>query len=269
MARRGARAWRPAGGRGPVAVLDHDVTSTSFSRRQAISIDGLPVIAGLHRAGMLDWPGRVAATVFLGGCNLRCPFCHNPELIGSPRRPQSADALFELVRERRAWLDGVVVTGGEASIHPELPSLLRALKREGMPVKLDTNGTRPDVLESLFDEGLVDFVALDVKATPDRYVRATGVADMWPAVDRSIALVLDSGVDHEFRTTCYPLAVGPDDPVRIAARLDGGRRYVLQQFRPQRTYDPAALSVRPHSSETLCRAAERCSSFLPTVVRGT
>lgn len=217
---------------------------------------------------MLDWPGRVVATAFLGGCNLRCPFCHNPELIGHPRRTEDAESLLALVRERRAWLDGVVITGGEPCTHESLEALLKALKREGMPVKLDTNGTRPDVLERLLSEGLVDLVALDVKSTPDRYVRAIGVADMWPAVDRSIALVLDSGVDHEFRTTCYPLAVGPNDPVRIAARLDGGMRYVLQQFRPQRTFDPAALSVRPHSAATLCKAAERCSSFLPTIVRG-
>lgn len=226
------------------------------------------MLAGIQRAGMLDWPGRVSATAFLGGCNLRCPYCHNPELIGRPRRTEDAEVLLALVRDRRAWLDGVVITGGEPCMHEGLAELLRELKREGMPVKLDTNGTRPDVLEHLLEAGLVDLVALDVKATPDKYVRATGVADMWPSVERSIAAIFDSGVDHEFRTTCYPLAVGPDDPVRIAARLDGGKRYVLQQFRPQRTFDPAALSVRPHTSETLCRTAERCGSFLPTVVRG-
>lgn len=249
-------------------MLDANHISTTFSRRAAVSSGTLPVLAGIQRAGMLDWPGRVTATAFLGGCNLRCPFCHNPELIGTPRRTEDADALLTLVRDRRAWLDGVCITGGEPCAHGGIVDLVRALKREGMPVKLDTNGTRPDVLSELLDEGLLDFVAVDVKATPDRYVRATGVADMWPAVDRSISLVLDSGVDHEFRTTCYPLAVGPDDPVRIAARLDGGRRYVLQQFRPQRCFDPAALSVRPHTAETLCRTAERCGSFLPTIVRG-
>ena len=217
---------------------------------------------------MLDWPGRVAATVFLGGCDLRCPYCHNPELTGSPRRSLDAQALFSLVHDRRAWLDGVVVTGGEACVHPKLPALLRELKREGMPVKLDTNGTRPDTLELLLDEGLIDYVALDVKALPERYERATGSIGLWPDVERSIRTLIESGTDHEFRTTCYPLAVGPDDPVRIASLLTGGRRYVLQQFRPQRTLDPAALSVRPHTAETLCRSAERCRSFLPTIVRG-
>jgi pyruvate formate lyase activating enzyme len=217
---------------------------------------------------MLDWTGRVTATVFIGGCNLACPFCHNPELAGTPRRLEEEETLFDLVRERRGWLDGIVVTGGEPCADAQLPEMLRRLKREGMPVKLDTNGTFPDALSEILSEDLVDFVALDVKATPQRYERATGVDGMWPRVERSIACILTSGVDHEFRTTCYPLAVGPDDPVSIAALLAGGQRYVLQQFRPTRTLDPAATSVRPHSAATLCRAAERCSSRLPTIVRG-
>ncbi len=229
---------------------------------------GLPLLAGVQRAGMLDWPGRVAATAFLAGCPLRCPYCHNPELIGTCRRPEPSEALLAHVRERRNWLDGVVITGGEATADPAIGDLLAALKAEGMPIKLDTNGTAPDVLQRLLADGLVDFVALDVKATPQRYDRATGTPGVWPLVERSIRVILDSGVDHEFRTTCYPLAVGPDDPVRIASLLRGGRRYVLQQFRASRTLDPAAVSVRPHASETLCRAAERCSTHLPTIVRG-
>jgi pyruvate formate lyase activating enzyme len=165
-------------------------------------------------------------------------------------------------------LDGVVVTGGEPCLDPGLPELLRTLKREGMPVKLDTNGSVPDVLEQLLAARLVDYVAVDVKGTPEGYERAVGIRNVWPLVQRSIEAVIDSDVDHEFRTTCYPLAVGVDDPVRIASLVQGGRRYVLQQFRPTRTLDPAATSVRPHSPETLCRAAERCGSYLPTTVRG-
>lgn len=245
------------------------LNQTAFARKSRTEeTERFPRLSGLQRAGMLDWPGRVAATVFLGGCDLRCPYCHNPELTGSPRRSMDAELLFALVRDRRAWLDGVVVTGGEACAHPELPGLLRALKHEGMPVKLDTNGTRPDTLELLLAEGLVDYVALDVKALPESYERATGTVGLWPDVERSIRALIGGGIDHEFRTTCYPLAVGPDDPVRIASLLAGGRRYVLQQFRPHRTLDPAALSVRPHASETLCKVAERCRPFLPTTVRG-
>lgn len=242
---------------------------TIFARQGTRNtIDVMPRLAGVQRAGMLDWPGRVAATVFLSGCNLRCAYCHNPELVASPRRSESADSFFAYVADRRAWLDGVVITGGEPTLEPGLRPLLERLKREGMPVKLDTNGTAPEVLGELLYAGLVDFVAMDVKALPERYERVTGRADLWPAVERSIELVINSGVEHEFRTTCYPIAVGPNDLPKIASLLVGGQRYALQQFRPQRTLDPAAISVRAHASDTLCRAAERCRTYLPTIVRG-
>lgn len=277
MAWRGTRPCSPPSGCGPVAVSRLAETHTRFAHHTADAgapaqapghTRELPRLAGLQRAGMLDWPGRVTATAFLSGCTLRCPYCHNPELVHAPRRTQDAETLFELVRDRRAWLDGVVITGGEPTATPGIAELLRALKREGMPVKLDSNGTRPDVLGPLLAEGLVDYVALDVKATPERYERATGTRGAWGLVAESIALVIDSDVDHEFRTTCYPLAVGPDDAVHIAALLAGGRRYFLQQFRPARTLDPAAVSVRPHAPETLRAAADRCSRYLPTAVRG-
>lgn len=241
---------------------------TVFAPARQAGSTAYPTIAGVQRAGMLDWPGRVTATVFLAGCSLRCAYCHNPELVSTPRRSESVEDLFAYIADRRAWLDGVVVTGGEATLDPRLPALLRRLKREGMPVKLDTNGTSPEALEPLLAESLVDFIAMDVKALPERYERVVGRADVWPMVERSIQTVIASGVDHEFRTTCYPIAVGPQDLHKIAALLVGGRRYVLQQFRPQRTLDPAAVSVRPHEPSTLCRAAERCSTYLPTIVRG-
>jgi pyruvate formate lyase activating enzyme len=249
-------------------ALSSASSQTVFSRNATGATGTELRVAAIQRAGMLDWPGRVTATAFLAGCNLRCPFCHNPDLIGVPRRLEGTASLMALVRERRAWLDGVVITGGEPCSNRGLLDLLRELRYEGMPVKLDTNGTMPEVLRAVLAEGLADMVALDVKATPERYERATGVRELWPLVQRSIDAVISSGVDHEFRTTCYPLAVGPDDPASIASNLAGGRRYVLQQFRPTRTLDPAAVTVRPHSAETLCRAAERCSSYLPTAVRG-
>lgn len=232
------------------------------------ALETLPRLAGVQRAGMLDWPGRVAATVFLSGCNLRCAYCHNPDLVSTSRRSESVESFFQYVADRRAWLDGVVITGGEPTLEPRLRPLIERLKREGMPVKLDTNGTSPDVLAELLDAGLLDFVAMDIKALPERYERVTGRADLWPSVKRSIDLIIASGVDHEFRTTCYPIAVGPNDLPKIASLLVGGQRYALQQFRPQRTLDPAAVSVRAHESSTLCRAAERCGTYLPTIVRG-
>lgn len=242
-------------------------TPTVFSRPCAPTAPNVG-IAAFQRAGMLDWPGRLAATVFMAGCTLRCPYCHNPELVASARHSQPLDDLIEHIRSRRGWLDGVVITGGEPTASHGLFEILAMLRSEGVPVKLDTNGTDPDVLTSILARDLVDFVALDVKATPERYERATGSSTAWPRVERSITAIMDSKVAHEFRTTCYPLAVGPNDLVHIASRLAGGDRYVLQQFRPHRTLDAAAVSVRPHAASTLCTAAERCSAFLPTSVRG-
>lgn len=228
-----------------------------------------PRIAGFIGSGMLDWPGRLSTTVFLGGCNLRCPFCHNPELVTPPRRRQLVtDDVLAHLRAKRDWIDGVVVTGGEPTTDPSLESLLRTLKAEGIPVKLDTNGTSPGVLERLLGENLVDFVALDVKSAPERYDLVTRTSGVWSAVERCISLVIGSGVDHEFRTTCYPSAVETADLPQIASHLVGGTRYAIQQFRPQRTLDPGASTVRPHAPEALRRAALCCAVHIPTVVRG-
>lgn len=236
--------------------------------RSSLTTTTEPRIVGLLGSGMLDWPGRLATTVFLGGCNLRCPYCHNPELVGARRSTLSVDDVMDHVRTKRAWLDGVVITGGEPTTDPALVDLLRACRAEGIPVKLDTNGTSPDVLESLLEDRLVDFVALDVKSLPEHYDRVTGAHDTWPRVQRSIRAIIEHGVDHEFRTTCYPSAVDTADLPRIASHLAGGRRYAIQQFRPQRTLDPGAATVRPHAPESLRRAALCCTVHIPTVVRG-
>jgi len=216
---------------------------------------------------MLDWPGRVSATLFLSGCSLRCPYCNR----GPLRMPTSTavdwDEIVAHIDAKRSWLDGVVVTGGEPTEDPDLPSLLAALAEVGTPVKLDTNGTRPDVLRHLLAEGLVSFVALDVKACPAGYEAFSrrGSASL---VAESVELVIRSGVEHEFRTTTYPGAVHLDDLPRIARSLRGGRLYALQQFRPGRTLDPHASDVRPYQESDLRVAATACSAFLPTIVRG-
>jgi pyruvate formate lyase activating enzyme len=214
------------------------------------------------------WPGRESSIILLAGCNLRCPYCCCPELLGSARSPIAFDRVLDRCREYRHALGGVVVSGGEPTAHPALIGLLRELRALGIPVRLDSNGTFPDVLEEVLSDRLVSFVALDVKTTPLRYDAATGSRGMWDRVSRSIRAVIDSGVDHEFRTTCYPSALTTADLPSIAKELEGGSRYVIQQFRPVRTLDPAASSVRPYAPEALRRAALCCAVHLPTVVRG-
>jgi pyruvate formate lyase activating enzyme len=217
---------------------------------------------------MLDWPGRVSASLFLTGCSLSCPYCHSATLREPTVEPVDWDRIIEHIQARLSWLDGVVVTGGEPTEDPDLPSLLAALADIGAPVKLDTNGTRPDVIRHLLSEDLVAFVALDVKATPSRYGEVASHRGAASLVAESIETVIRSGVEHEFRTTVYPGAVDLDDLPRIARALRGGRLYALQQFRPGRTLDPRASIIEPFAEAQLREAAAVCSQHLPTIVRG-
>ena len=160
------------------------------------------------------------------------------------------------------------MTGGEPTEDPDLPSLLAALAEEGFGVKLDTNGSRPDVLRLLIAEGLVEYVALDVKADAARYPAATGTADIWSNVSACIEMLVSHDVRHEFRTTVYPGAVSCEDLPRIAERLRGGTLYALQQFKPETAATPEAQSVRPYDPKQLQEAALACTRYLPTIVRG-
>ncbi len=227
-----------------------------------------PRLVGWQPSSMLDWPGRVVATVFLGGCSYRCPYCHNPDLRHPPELPVASEDLDAFLVGRRTWLDGVVVTGGEPTLDPALPDLLAEIRSLGMAVKLDTNGSRPDVLRRLIDDGLINAIAVDVKALPHRYVSVTGDPDAARTIERTIQLVVEAGIDHEFRTTVYPDAVHLDDLERIARWLTGARRLVLQQFNPAVTLDPRARDVVPYTSAELLAAASRCSRHVPTTVRG-
>ena len=189
-------------------------------------------IQGLQKMTLLDYPGRVACTVFLGGCDLRCPFCHNSGLIAGPL-PAELDSqeLLDFLSRRRGLLDGVCVTGGEPLLRPELPLLLQKIKALGYPVKLDTNGSHPQQLQSLIKEGLVDYVAMDVKNSPQRYGETVGV----PALEllpfqESISLLLQGQVDYEFRTTVVREFHDKDSFRAIGPWIAGAKRYFLQNF---------------------------------------
>ena len=189
-------------------------------------------IHGLQKLTLLDFPGHVACTVFLAGCDLRCPFCHNGGLVLGGMDPVMDDAgLLDFLRRRQGLLDGVAVTGGEPLLRPELPDLLRAIKALGYAVKLDTNGTHPAALRSLVGEGLVDYVAMDIKNSPEKYAATVGLPgfDLNP-IQESAAFLLSGGVDYEFRTTA--VAEFHDDASfeGIARWLSGARRYYIQCF---------------------------------------
>lgn len=189
-------------------------------------------IHGLQKLTLLDFPGHVACTVFLAGCDLRCPFCHNGGLVLGGMDPVMDDAaLLDFLKKRQGLLDGVAVTGGEPLLRPDLPDLLRAVKALGYAVKLDSNGAHPAALRSLVGEGLVDYVAMDIKNSPEKYAATVGLPgfDLNP-IQESAAFLLSDAVDYEFRTTV--VAEFHDDAsfAGIARWLSGARRYFIQCF---------------------------------------
>ena len=189
-------------------------------------------IHGLQKLTLLDFPGHVACTVFLAGCDFRCPFCHNGGLVLGGMEPVMDDAgLLEFLRKRQGLLDGVAVTGGEPLLRPDLPLLLRAVKDLGYAVKLDTNGSHPTALRSLVEEGLVDYVAMDIKNSPEKYGGTVGLPffDLNP-IQESVTYLLSGAVNYEFRTTA--VAEFHDDASfeGIARWIAGAKRYYIQCF---------------------------------------
>lgn len=190
-------------------------------------------IGAMQKTTLLDYPGAVACTLFWQGCNLRCPFCHNPSLVLPQRHGSvtiSPEDLFAFLAKRVGKLDGVCLSGGEPTLDPELPALIRRIRSMGFSVKLDTNGTTPAVLGALLQEGLLDYVAMDIKNSPEKYAQTCGGMDVLDRVRESIRLLTGSGIDHEFRTTvCHGLHT-PEDLVRIGQWLSGSSAYYLQPF---------------------------------------
>ena len=187
---------------------------------------------GLQKMTLLDFPGRVACTVFLGGCDFRCPFCHNYELVDGSAPPIMEDSeLFAFLEKRRGLLDGVAITGGEPCLRPELPDFMRRIRDMGYGVKLDTNGTHPALLRTILEEGLADYVAMDIKNRPEKYAQTVGL----PAVDlvpvrESVSLLMHGGIEYEFRTTVVDEFHEADDFEAIGAWIAGARHYFLQAF---------------------------------------
>ena len=161
------------------------------------------MICGLQKMTLLDFPGKIACTVFLGGCNFRCPFCHNSELfMGKPEKIMEDEAFFDFLKTRKGLLDGVCVTGGEPTLYKDLPEFLRRIKEMGFLVKLDTNGYRPQAVKALVQDGLVDYIAMDVKNSPAMYGQTVGLEKMdMAAIEESLRFLIGGEVDYELRTT--------------------------------------------------------------------
>lgn len=227
-------------------------------------------IGGMQKLTLLDYPGKVACTVFLSGCNLRCPFCHNPGLV-LPEQSNgpgiSETEVLSFLEQRKGKLDGVCVTGGEPTLQPGLPEFLKKLRELGYAIKLDTNGTNPGMLKALLQNGVLDYVAMDIKNSPSRYAETCGGVDILSMVQESANLLLDGSVEYEFRTTvCKPLHT-EKEMKEIGRWLRGAKRYFLQAFVD--SGDLVSGGVQAHTHEELVRLLQTVLPYIPnTQLRG-
>jgi pyruvate formate lyase activating enzyme len=240
-------------------------------------------IKGFLETSFSDWPGRVVSVLFLPSCNLRCPFCHNHSLVLQPEKFESFPwkVIHEGLQKRKGWVDGVCITGGEPTIHPWLPFLIRELRSNrgltstGGPlaVKLDTNGTHPEILAELLAEGLIDYVAMDLKGPlrADRYSALTGVPCGEGQIDRiqaSVQILLEGKTDYEFRTTVVPTLLEEEEIYALARRIRGAGRYTLQSFNPREAMDEDLRKVAPPDPATLQRMQDRVNGIIKKEVSG-
>ncbi|MDX1709110.1 MAG: anaerobic ribonucleoside-triphosphate reductase activating protein [Desulfobacterales bacterium] len=198
-------------------------------------------IGGLLKNSMIDYPGKLSCGIFLTGCNFECPYCHNPNLVSScsqPRPEFDTDSVLRFIETRKGFLDGVVISGGEPTLQADLHDLCRQIKEMGYPVKLDTNGSRPQVLERLIADELVDYIAMDLKTDPVQYATYIQANCNAKAIFASIEIIMNSAVAYEFRTTCVKPIVTEQIIENISRLIEGARLYALQRFHESEMLHP-------------------------------
>ena len=230
-------------------------------------------ICGVQGISVIDYPGKIASILFLGGCNFRCPFCHNVSLIDGYEslNYKNSEAVLEDLRKRKGFIDAVVITGGEPLINgSELIVLLGKLREMDLSIKIDTNGYNRDMLRMVLEAGLVDYIAMDIKTSIDRYNNAVGLELNTDRILNSIKIILESPIEYEFRTTCVPGLVDNREIESISCLIEGAARYYLQQYRgEQPTLDPSYMKLSPYSGEKLESFKTIAQKFVNSVsIRG-
>jgi len=191
------------------------------------------IIGGLHKNSLIDYPGKISCVIFLSGCNFDCPYCHNPELakgrsLGSDFL--SENLIFDFLETHKGFLDGVVISGGEPTLQNGLISFCKKIRLMGYPVKLDTNGSRPEIISKLIDEGLINYIAMDIKTDPSHYTPLIKNNCSLDKILSSIRIIMESEIDYEFRTTCIKSLVDEETVEIISHLINGSKLYALQQF---------------------------------------
>jgi len=222
------------------------------------------IIGGLQKLTLIDYPGKLAATVFFTGCNFRCPWCYSSELVLPEKIKEQQKIpekeLFSFLKERQGLLEGIVICGGEPTINRDLPKFIKKIKKLGYAVKLDTNGSNSKMLKHLIDKKLIDYVAMDIKLPKEKYIKIlkAKVDD----IKESVKILKQSKIDCEFRTTIIPTVLEKQDILKIAKWIEGPSvKYYLQNFRPEKTLDPKFEKIRPYPDKYLLNIQKAISPF--------
>lgn len=223
------------------------------------------IFGGWQKFSLIDFPGRASAILFTQGCPFRCPFCHNPELINPTQgmfTPVTEKEILDFLSTRQNKLDGVVITGGEPTLHNDLPDFISKLKSLGFAVKLDTNGSRPEMIERLVRDDYLDYLAMDYKSPLEKYQSHSGSMIDTEKIKKSVDLIRQSGIDYEFRTTVVKELLTEEDIMKIADELKGVKRYVLQKFLPGRTLDPLFAEMTTYTDEEFDKMCKKIKKFV-------
>lgn len=220
------------------------------------------IIGGLQKTSLLDFPEKIAAIVFTVGCNFRCGYCHNPELINGEAK---IEEVFEFLKTRQGKLDGVVITGGEPCLQKDLPEFIKQVKELGFAVKLDTNGSFPEMLEKVLPD--LDYVAMDIKAPLEKYSQIVNVDVDTSKILKSIEVLKNGGVDYEFRTTVVKSQLSFEDFEKIGQLIQGAPRYYLQRFEASKILDKSLENEKTYSTEEFERIIDILKSYVKAEVR--
>lgn len=220
------------------------------------------IIGGLQKTSLLDFPEKIAAIVFTMGCNFRCGYCHNPELINGEAKIKE---VFEFLKTRQGKLDGVVITGGEPCLQKDLPEFIKQVKELGFAVKLDTNGSFPEMLEKVLPD--LDYVAMDIKAPLEKYSQIVNVDVDTSKILKSIEVLKNGGVDYEFRTTVVKSQLSFEDFEKIGQLIQGAPRYYLQRFEASKILDKSLENEKTYSTEEFKRIIDMLKSYVKAEVR--